>query len=291
MSLRIADAIDLHCHFGPDTIGGTLEVGHGHSVSGLEAAQQAAESGHKAIVLKSHSFASPQLAANLEEMVRGLRVFGGVCTDYPSGGLNVDGVEAALGMGAKIVWLPTVHSVEDFAKRGRHRHDDGPGIGVIDDGGAVVEAVNEIAALVRACDAVLATGHTTAAEHYAVVRAFARRQKVVVTHAGEELAGPGLDAAQCRELADLGATIELTALACQDVMGVLGRSPRAMAETIDEIGADRVVLSTDYGWTTAVPRPAEGLQEFLEALWAEGIAEETLAMMVATTPARLLGLG
>ena len=48
--------------------------------------------------------------------------------------------------------------------------------------GAGVE-VREIADLCRDHGAVLATGHTTAAEHVAVAREYGRRQKVLVTHA------------------------------------------------------------------------------------------------------------
>src|SRR5688572_7252478 len=103
MPLRICNAIDLHCHFGPDTIGGTLDAGHAHSVTALEAAREAHASGHAALVLKSHSFASPALARNIEDMVPGLRVIGGICTDYPSGGLNRDAVESSLALGGRIV--------------------------------------------------------------------------------------------------------------------------------------------------------------------------------------------
>jgi len=111
-----------------------------------------------------------------------------------------------------------------------------------------------------------------------------------VTHAGEELAGPHLSPAQCAELADLGATIELTALSCKDIFGVTGKRPDEMVAMIRTIGPERCTLSTDYGWTAAVPRPAAGLQEFLESLWNEGIAEPELLTMVSATPARLLGL-
>jgi hypothetical protein len=72
--LRIEGAIDMHCHFGPDSIG-TPDAHPMHTVTGLEAAREALESGHRAIVLKSHSFASVQLAAEIEQMVPGLRVF------------------------------------------------------------------------------------------------------------------------------------------------------------------------------------------------------------------------
>jgi hypothetical protein len=114
--LRIAEIIDLHCHFGPDAIVGPVRSDD-HAVTGIDAAREALASGHRAIVLKSHSFASPALAAQIAQAEPGLRVFGGICTDYPTGGLNVDAVDIALRMGARIVWLPTVHSHQDFLEQ------------------------------------------------------------------------------------------------------------------------------------------------------------------------------
>jgi hypothetical protein len=300
VALRIENAIDLHCHFGPDTIGQTggraarpliaAEIGeHGHSVTGYEAAREAFESGHRAIVLKSHSFCSAQLAENLCQAVPGMTVFGGTCTDYASGGLSVALVESALLLGSRIVWLPTVNSCQDHA----HAPDRFPGragIAVIGEDGAPTQVVRDIAALCRDFDAVLATGHTTAAEHHTVVSAFAREGKVLVTHAGEALAGPNLSAAQAKELADLGATIELTAECCVPVFDRPPKSAGTMAEMIGTIGHHRCTLSSDYGWSNVVPRPAPGFKEFLERLWDVGVGETELIRMAATNPAALLCL-
>ena len=289
-SLRVVDAIDLHCHFGPDIVG--PPSGHAfEAVSGADAAREALACGHRAIVLKSHSFASPSLAAQIEQLVPGLKVFGGICTDYPTGGLNVDAVDVALRMGARIVWLPTVHSHQEYLNgKTESMGIKGEGLRVTGEDGAPTAEVRAIFNLVKQHDAVLATGHTTALEHYAVIKAFAREGKLLVTHAGEKLAGPHLTAQQCRELADLGAMIELTALCCQTVFGIEGKSAAAMAAMIREIGPAHCTLSSDYGWDTALPRPATGLLDFLEQLWAQGITEEELTMMAATNPARLLGL-
>jgi hypothetical protein len=290
-ALRIENAIDMHCHFGPDSVGGKSRGADGHSVTALDAAREAQASGHRALVLKSHSFASPQVAANMSAAVPGLQVFGGVCTDYPSGGLNVDVVDVALRLGARIVWLPTVHSHQDWLNgKAEMLAIRGDGLHVVDETGEPTEAVRAIFDLVRQSDAILATGHTTAAEHYAVIKAFAREGKLLVTHAGEELAGPHLTPAQCAELADLGATIELTALSCDHVMGCQGRSPAEMAAMIRTIGHERCTLSTDYGWTNEVAHPAAGLQDFLERLWAVGLSEAELTQMAAVKPAELLGL-
>lgn len=300
MALRIENAIDLHCHFGPDTIGQTggrpprpldpAEIAeHGHSVTGYEAAKEAFESGHRAIVLKSHSFCSAQLAENLCQAIPGMTVLGGACTDHASGGLSVALVESALLLGSRIVWLPTVNSCQDHA----HAPDRFPGregIPVIGDNGEPLPLVREIAALCRDFGAVLATGHTSAAEHYAVVKAFAREGKVLVTHAGEALAGPNLSVAQAKELADLGATIELTAECCVPVFSRPPKSAETMADAIRAIGHERCTLSSDYGWSNVVPRPAPGFREFLERLWDVGVSEAELTRMAAAKPAELLSL-
>jgi hypothetical protein len=153
-----------------------------------------------------------------------------------------------------------------------------------------MSSIFEIVDLVHEHGAVLATGHTTAEEHFAVVKAFADRVPVLVTHAGEMMAGPRLSAAQAAELGSLGATVELTAQVCKTVHGVPGKSPDDMVAMIRTIGSEHCTLSTDYGWTNELPHPAPGLGEYLDLLWAAGISEDELTMMARTTPARLLGL-
>jgi hypothetical protein len=247
-------------------------------------------SGQAGAVLKSHSFASPALAAALNALFGELHLFGGICTDYLSGGLNVAAVDAALSMGAKVVWLPTVNSAHDHAGGNVAGFDD-EGITTIGDDGKPIAAVHEIFSLVQQYDAVLATGHISAAEHYGVVREFARRGKVVATHVGEEIAGPNLSTAQCVELADLGAIIEFTALRCTDALGFEGKSPESTAEMIEAVGADRCILSSDYGFLKGIPQPVPGFRNFLERMWKEGgIAENDLARMASSKPAALLGL-
>ena len=298
MPLRIENAIDLHCQFGPDTIGPLGEVppelrdapALHHSVTGYDAAKEACESGHRALVLKSHSFCSAQLAENLCQVVPGIQVFGGGCTDYASGGLSVATVETALILGSKIIWLPTVNSCQDMSHRRPAKGWPQQGIAVIGEDGEPTQVVRDIFALVREYGAVLATGHTSATEHHAVVKAFAGEGKVLVTHAGEALAGPNLTPSQAQELADLGATIELTAECCVPVFNRPPKSARTMVEMIRTIGHERCTLSSDYGWSTVVPRPAPGLKEFLERLWDEGMPEAELTRMVSTNPAALLSL-
>jgi Family of unknown function (DUF6282) len=190
--LQVENTIDLHCHFSPDALGGrALEKGLDlrTGVSPVDSAKEAIASGQAGAVLKSHSFATPALASALGKVFPEFRAFGGICTDYISGGLNIHAVEAALVMGAKIVWLPTLNSANDHAGDNAAGFD-GPGISLMNDDGRLIDAVHQIFALVREYDAVLATGHISATEHYAVVREFAPHGKVIVTHAGQKGGGP-----------------------------------------------------------------------------------------------------
>ncbi len=282
MSVDLAGAADLHCHFGPD-------AHRARSVDAFTAAREAAAAGHRAVVLKSHDAPTPSLAWAVQQTVGdGISVLGGICCDREVGGVNPAAVEVALRLGAQIVWLPTLTSRQDFENGiAAQLGIPGPGLVVTDDDGALLAETREVLDLVREHDAVLATGHISAAEHYAVVKEFATRGKVLLTHATEDLAGPKLTAAQCRELADLGAWVELCAMTCIGALAT--KSVGDMVQTIRAVGTDRVTLGTDFGQKVN-PHPAAGLQTYADALYAEGLTEAEIRRMACTNPCALLGM-
>ena len=282
MSVDLTGAADLHCHFGPDPH-------RERSVDAFEAGSEAAAAGHRAVVLKSHDSPTASLAwAVQREVGDTIAVFGGICCDREIGGMNPAAVEVALGLGAKIVWLPTLSSRQDFDNGiAAQLGIPGPGIVVTDADDRLLPQTHEILALVKQHDAILATGHVSAAEHYAVVKDYARTGKVLVTHATEDLAGPNLSAEQCRELADLGAWIELCAMTC--IGGLATRTPAEMAATVRAVGAERVTLGTDFGQKIN-PHPAAGLQTYADALYAEGLSDDDIRRMACENPCELLGV-
>src|SRR5215472_7971518 len=193
-TVDLTGAADLHCHFGPD-------AHRERSVDALDAARDAAGAGHAAIVLKSHDYPTAALAAVVDRVVDGVRVFGGICCDREVGGVNPAAVETALRIGAKIVWLPTLTSRQDQLNGiGEALGIPGPGLSVVDEKGALTPDTHAVLDLVAEHDAVLATGHVSWGEHHAVAEEFGGRGKVLVTHAMEELAGPNLSVEQCVEL-------------------------------------------------------------------------------------------
>lgn len=280
-AVDLAGAADLHCHFGPD-------AHRERSVDAMEAAYDAAAAGHAALVLKSHDYPTAAIAAIVDRVTVGTRVFGGICCDYEVGGMNPAAVETALRIGSKVVWLPTVTSRQDQLNGiGEQLGIPGPGLSVVDRDGALWPETRAVLDLVAEFGAVLATGHVTWEEHVAVTRAFGRRGSVLVTHALEELAGPNLTVEQCVELADLGATIELCALTC---LGALATRPvREIADAARRIGFERCTLATDYGQKVNV-RPADGFQAFADALLFEGLDEGSIRRMACANPCALLDL-
>jgi len=286
MSVDLAGAADLHCHFGPDPH-------RERSVDAFEAAFEAAAAGHRAVVLKSHDSPTASLSWAVQREVDraagpAIGVFGGICCDREVGGVNPAAVEVALGLGARIVWLPTLSSRQDFDNGvAAQLGIPGPGLVVTDADDRLLPETHEVLALVRQHDAILATGHVSAAEHYAVVREFARSGKVLVTHATEDLAGPKLDATQCRELAELGAWIELCAMTC--IGGLATKSVAEMVATIRTVGVGHVTLGTDFGQKIN-PHPAAGLQTYADALYAEGVGEDEIRRMACDNPCELLGV-
>ena len=287
---HIDNLIDLHCHFGPDTLGSKAAPNVG--VRPVKQIEDARENGFKAILLKSQTFPTVQLADTLNEIYPDFTVLSGMTCDYYAGGLNVQLVECALMMGAKIIWMPTLNSTIDM-QTSNFTGLDKPGIRLMDDNDKLLPEVYEIFDLCKKYDAVFATGHVTKKETYALVREFAKEGKVLVTHAGCAVAGPLLNLEETVELADMGAMIELTA---QQAIDIEGREPgwttEYMSEWIRAIGPERVVLTTDYGFDEkAVPLPAPGFIDFLEKLYKEGgFTLEELEIMASKNPAWLCNI-
>jgi hypothetical protein len=244
-----------------------------------------------ALVLKSHDFPTAALAYTIGQTVPGVKTFGGITLDNQVGGLNPWAVEHALRLGAKIVWLPTIASHQDYLNGiGPMLGYTGTGISTLDENGNLLPVVHEILNLVAEHGAAVATGHTTAQEHFAVTKAFAHRGKVIATHVCEQLAGPHLSKAQCCQLAEMGAYLEITAQLCVHHAGATPKPVGEIAALIHAAGPKQCVLATDYGYTDELPHPAQGLKDYIDDLWTAGVSETDLRTMVCDNSARLLGM-
>lgn len=285
--VTLEGAIDLHCHFGPERFVEDLFGSDRHAVDAVEAAEEAADAGMRAIVLKGHEFATMGSAYLAQKAVPDVQVFSGICLDHPVGCLNPRAAEVALHNGAKIVWLPTLSAMASVPALREAGFQDYNGVRVLDENGELLPVVREIMELVVQYDAVLATGHLASDEQFAVARAFSAKNRLIVTHAMQVAPGvTPLTPSECAELAELGAVIELSAHSCLGGPAAL----RQVVQTVEAIGPSRIALSTDYGFTTSIPNPVQGFQDYVTALWQIGAPEEALRTMTVETPEVLLGL-
>ena len=275
MLRELRGLIDPHIHTAPDS--------RPRALDDVEAARQAADAGMRAIVIKSHVTLTADRAAVAERQVGGaVRVLGGLALNRTVGGLNVDAAEAALRMGARIIWLPTSSAVTTSPL-----WEGKPGLRVVDEDGAPLPALRAVCELVRAADATLATGHVPVGEIEAVLVAArdARLERVLVTHPDSPITAVPLDLQ--RELARSGAVLERTYLAATREHGE-SRLDQTAAY-IRATGIDANMLATDFGQIDN-PLPVEGMRAFLDALATRGFSDDELQRLAGTNAARLLRL-
>ena len=274
----VQDSIDMHVHHAPDA--------HiRRRVDALQAALQAEEVGMRAIVLKNHDYPTAPLAHIVNQYVHNLTVFGSISLDFAIGGLNPSAVETSALLGAKVVWMPTFSSANDIEKLGR----DGEGIRIVDEKGKIVPAVQEILDIIKSHNMVLATGHVSAAEAFALVDQ--ARQKgvtnIVVTHPLETRVGASLSIDEQKQMADKGAFIEHCFICTMPLGERL--DPMKIVKAVRAVGAERCILTTDLGqdWN---PPPAEGMRMMVGTLLRCQLSIEEMELMIKTNPAKLLGL-
>lgn len=283
----LSGAVDMHVHCLPDTVPRSLDA--------LDAARQAAEAGLAALVLKSHFYNTAPLAAVVERAVGGVRVFGAVVLNSSVGGINPDAVRAALSLGAKVIWMPTIsaqnhqRALKDSprAEHLRRLGSEARGLSILGPGAVLLPEVVQIVRLVRDAGAVLASGHLGLGEVKALVDCAHREglEHVLVTH--PELDITWIPDEEQKELASKGALFERCWFSSSP-MGY-GLDPSIVARSIRKLGAQTTILSSDMG-QVGNPTPVEGLARFLEKLVEEGVLPEEIDLMSKHTPKKLLGL-
>jgi hypothetical protein len=251
----------------------------------------------RGVVLKDHDSLTTGRAYHVDRMFGRLDVFGGVVLNRSVGGINPWVVQAALHYGAKVVWMPSNHSkyhneyfdTPDYPQLGRmQRQLEGPGVTVFDERGNLKEEAKTICAMVAEADACLATGHLSLEETRAL-QAEANRagvRKFLVTHVNWALTRYEPDTQ--RELIENGAYLEYVAVSCVSPI-FWEQKPDELAAWIEELGGDRLILSSDLGQASAAPHP-EGMRMLISSMLDVGADYDELAKMTKANPAHLLGL-
>jgi hypothetical protein len=283
----IAGAIDFHVHSAPDVFGRNLDD--------VEVARVAAREGMRALVLKNHITTTADRAALVMKQVPGIEIFGGVVLNQAVGGINPAAVEwmfRIAGQRGKVVWLPTFdadHHLKTF-------NEPGEGLKVAMNGQVLPETDAVLKVIARE-NLVLHTGHVSPEEVLTVLKRAKELgvKHMAVTHAMFDV--PGLSLAQMREVAALGAYMELAFLG--HLMGPHAHqgwmrhwsqvSIDDMAKAVKEIGAEHFILSTDLG-QTGNPIHPDGYKMLVTGLKKAGISQTDVALMMQKNPATLLEL-
>ncbi len=278
----VAGSIDMHMH--PGIAGGFSRV------DAIEAARQAQQARMKAIVLKSHNYTAA-VAIIVNQLVPDIKVFGSICLDYEIGGLNIHALENSIMLGARVVWMPTFSSANSInMMKAQGLPLKGEGFSIIDKAGKLVPEMEPILSLIQKNNMVLATGHISPREIFALVEEAKRVgiKKIIITHpTDKEFMEEVLTIEEMQQLAEAGAFMEFT------IIGILpnefGHDPAQLVKVIKTIGPEHCIVSTDLGQPQN-PLPVEGMRLFISTLLHHGISPEEIELMVKSNPAGLLDL-
>jgi len=269
-------AYDLHVHSAPDLFPRIADD--------RQMVAHAAARGFAGLVMKNHFEGTASRARLAAQVAGGLKVYGGLVLNRYVGGVNPHAVDAALRLGARVIWMPTLDAAchrqafgfgGGFTAQSSGMETSGEGLHILADGALIPEA-REVMTLVRERGAALATGHLSFEEIAALV-AEAESQgfrKLILTHPYDK--APGLTLEQVRILARPQVRVEF--VFCSITPRWAFTDAATIAHCIKSIGPARVLISSDGGQAHN-PMPADGYHRFVELLHAEGVAAADFRVM------------
>jgi hypothetical protein len=283
-------AIDMHAHTHPALFRRPLDD--------ADLAQLAMDYGMRGFVIKDHDSMTTGRAYHVNRLYPEVELFGSIVLNRSVGGLNPHVVQAAIHNGARVIWMPSNHSkwhaeyfnMSDYPQLGRPKKQlPGPGVTILDDNGVIKPEALQILDLVAEADVCIASGHLHLDETRILLDEANKRgiKKFLVTHVNWALTRYELEIQ--RELLAKGAYLEYVAISCVSPT-FYEQNPTEMAEWINALDGERLILTSDLGQYSAAPHP-EGLRMILASLLDYGVSRDMLAQMTQANPAALLNLG
>jgi hypothetical protein len=292
----VRGAYDTHIHVAPDVME--------RRIDDIDLAQRCLEVGIAGFVLKSHYVPTAERASVVRKAVPGVDALGAITLNASVGGLNPVAVEIAARQGARVVWLPTVDSVNQRQSRAEMPDGATPpmwaavqddlrdlgmepdAVAVVDDHGRPTKGLLDLMTLVARHGMTLATGHLASDEIVAAVDAAADAgvRQVVVTH--PEFTSQRLSVEVQQRLAGRGALLER----CFTTPHTGKVSWELMIENIRATGPEHSVVSSDLGQPFNPP-VEDGLALMADHLLGAGFDEDEVVQMTRTNTLRVAGAG
>jgi hypothetical protein len=288
----VVGAYDTHVHIAPDVMPRLTDD--------VSLARRFAEVGMAGFVLKSHYVPTAERAEVVRGVVPGVDVLGALTLNGSVGGFNPVAVEIAGRQGAKIIWLPTVDSLNQRESRAEmpagatppmwaQLQDDlaakgimAPAIAVLDADGGVLPEVRDVLGVIAAHDMVLATGHLSQPEIIAVADAGfdAGIRRIIITH--PEFTSQQLPVDVQQHLAGRGALLER----CFTTAYTGKVTWEELFDHIRAVGPEYSILSSDLGQPFNPP-VEDGLALLADRLLGAGFTEEEIHVMAVLNTRRM----
>jgi len=295
--------IDLHMYNAPCVFERTFDA--------IELAKQCREAGYRAIVLKNHFYPTIEGAYLARKMVPGIETYGSIVLNPQVGSLNPWAVDAAILLGAKMIWMGNMYAGTLSEKPFRSEYGWGSmvpmthkwvtrptkrwmlhkPINIIDlKTDELLPEVYDIINIIAENDVILNTCHISKRECKVLIPEARKAgvKKIIIDHI-PIIPDPDPErywkVEEAKEIAKEGAILE-------HIAGGYIKHPKEtklLAEFIKEVGADKCELASDCGAMIEM-HPIESMRYFILTLLKNGISEREIKMMTKENPAKLLNL-
>jgi hypothetical protein len=288
----VRGAVDHHVHVAPDFTE--------RRITDLALARRCLQTGQAGFGLKSHYGSTAERAQVVAEAVEGVTVLGTITLNRSVGGLNPLAVEVAAREGARIVWFPSVSSINEqhevlkadpdgtvpvwvrFELSLREAGLACEPVPVVDDVGSLLPEAREVLEVIARHRLVLCTGHLSRDEIFTLVDGAveAGGERIVVTH--PEFPSQDISARDQVALAERGAMMER----CFTTT-FTGKAPWERSfEATRGVGAERTVFSTDLGQVFNPP-VEDGMALMADRFLEAGFSEREVRTMAVDNTRRI----
>jgi Family of unknown function (DUF6282) len=252
----------------------------------------------RGVVLKSHMWPTVGRAYLLRRLVPGIEIYPSITLNAIAGGFNPIAVESAAEQDARVMFMPTWGAANDIERGGFSRFmasylphaktlTPDRGLRVTGTDGKVLPEVKECLAVAAQYKMLVCTAHIAPRESVALAAAAKDFgiAEIVFSHPDSKSVGASRD--DIREMARLGAVIEF----CINgfMPGIQRTSPATVMEIVGDVGADKVIFTTD-SFYEAEPPGAEMMRIIIATMLRVGMKPDDLRKLVRTNPERLLHL-